>query len=69
MDYSHGHFLMTQVYYAQYYAKQRLDRDLFIKTLNQVLATPVDIEPDLTLVNTLAQEKAKTLLTQVDEFF
>lgn len=69
IDFSQGHFLMTKVYYAQYYAKQRLDRDLFIKILNQVLATPVDIEPDLTLINTLAQEKAKTLLTQVDEFF
>jgi hypothetical protein len=69
MKYSQGKFLMTQIYYAQYYAKQRLDRDLFIKTLNQVIATPADIDPDLTLVNTLAHEKAKTLLNQVDEFF
>jgi hypothetical protein len=69
MKYSQGKFLMTDIYYAQYYAKQRLDRDLFIKTLNRVMATPADIEPDLTLVNTLAHEKAKTLLNQVDEFF
>jgi hypothetical protein len=69
LKYSQGKFLLTQIYYAQYYAKQRLDRDLFIKTLNQVLSTPADIDPDLILINTLAQEKAKTLLNQVDEFF
>jgi tetratricopeptide (TPR) repeat protein len=69
LKYSQGKFLMTQIFFAQYYAKQRLDRDLFVKTLNQVLSTPADIEPDLTLINTLAHEKAKRLLNQVDEFF
>lgn len=69
MKYSQGRFLMTQIYYAQYYAKQRLDRDLFVKTLNQVIATPASIEPNLTLINTLAHEKAKALLDQVDDFF
>jgi hypothetical protein len=66
---SQGKFLMTSVYYAQYYAKQRLDRDLFIKTLKGVLAIPADIDPDLTLLNTLARQKAGQLLDQVDEFF
>jgi hypothetical protein len=66
---SQGKFLMTAVYYAQYYAKQRLDRDLFVKTLEGVLSVPADIDPDLTLMNTLAREKAKKLLAQVDEFF
>jgi hypothetical protein len=66
---SKGKFLMTAVYYAEYYAKQRLDRDLFVKTLEGVLSVPADIDPDLTLVNTLAREKAKKLLGQVDEFF
>jgi len=69
LKYSQGKFLMTQIFFAQYYAKQRLDRDLFVKTLNQVLSTPADIEPDLTLINTLAHDKAKRLLNQVDEFF
>ncbi|MEW6185475.1 MAG: TRAP transporter TatT component family protein [Thermodesulfobacteriota bacterium] len=69
LKYSQGRFLMTQVYYAQYYAKQKLDRDLFSSILNQVLATPADKEPDLILLNTLAQEKAKKLLEQADEFF
>jgi hypothetical protein len=64
-----GKFLMTEVYYAQYYARQRLDRDLFAGTLKKVLESPPDLEPDLTLVNTLARQKAEKLLEQIDEFF
>lgn len=69
LKFSKDKFLMTSIYYAQYYAKQRLDRKLFIDTLNQVLSIPADIELDLTLINTLAHQKAKKLLAQVDEFF
>ena len=69
MAYGQGKFLMTDVYYAQYYARQTLNRDLFVSTLKRVLETPAAIEPDLTLANTLAQQKAKRLLDQVDEFF
>ncbi|MBI5582850.1 MAG: hypothetical protein HY892_03410 [Deltaproteobacteria bacterium] len=64
-----GKFLMTEVYYAQNYARQRLDRVLFEETLKKVLAAPPDLEPDLTLANTLAQQKAGLLLKQIDEFF
>ena len=64
-----GKFLMTEVYYAQNYARQRMDRGLYEETLKKVLATPPDLEPDLTLVNTLARRKAGQLLEQIDEFF
>jgi hypothetical protein len=64
-----GEFLMTYVYYAQYYARKTLNRDLFESTLKKVLDTPATVEPDLTLANTLAQQKAKKLLEQIDEFF
>jgi hypothetical protein len=69
MDYGQGKFLMTDVYYAEYYARQTLNRDLFVSTLKKVLETSPNIEPDLTLSNTLAQRKAKKLLARVDEFF
>ena len=69
MDYGQGKFFMTQVYYAEYYARQTLDRDLFVSTLKKVLETSARIEPDLTLANTLAQRKAQKLLSRVDEFF
>jgi hypothetical protein len=64
-----GKFLMAEVYYARYYARQRLDRELFVRTLNRVLQTPADQDPDLILLNTLAKQKARKLLEQVDEFF
>ncbi len=68
-EYGRGKFLLTDVYFAEYYARKTLDRELFISTLKKVLDTPASIEPDLTLPNTLAQRKAKKLLSQVDEFF
>ncbi len=69
LDYGQGKFLMTEVYYAEYYARQTLNRDLFVSTLKRVLETPAQVDPDLTLANTLAQRKAKKLLARVDEFF
>jgi tetratricopeptide (TPR) repeat protein len=69
LDYGQGKFLMTEVYYAEYYARQTLNRDLFVSTLKRVLGTPAQVDPDLTLANTLAQRKAKKLLARVDEFF
>jgi len=68
-EYGHGKLLMTDVYYAQYYARQTLNRDLFVNTLKRVLESRADSEPDLTLSNTLAQQRAKKLLAQADEFF
>jgi tetratricopeptide (TPR) repeat protein len=69
LKYSQGKFLMTSVFFAQYYARQRLDRNLFVSTLKKVLSTPADSDPDLTLVNTLAHKKAQKLLDQVEDFF
>jgi hypothetical protein len=64
-----GKFLMAYVYYADNYARRALDKDLFVSTLNKVLETPADISPELTLVNTIAKNKAKELLSHVDEYF
>jgi hypothetical protein len=60
---------MAYIYYATYYARQALDKDLFISTLQKVLQTPADILPDLTLLNTVAQKKAQELLNRVEEYF
>jgi len=69
LEFGKGKFLMAYVYYATYYARQALDKDLFISTLQKVLETPADISPELTLINTVAQKKAKELLTRVEEYF
>ena len=69
LEYSQGKFLMTQVYYADQYARKTFDRKLFVATLQHVLETPADKIPQLTLLNTVAHKKAKKLLEQVDSYF
>ena len=69
LDLGHGKFLMAYIYYANYYARQALDKDLFISTLQKVLEIPIDISSDLTLLNTVAKKKAKELLSRTEEYF
>jgi hypothetical protein len=64
-----GKFLMTYIYYADYYAKKVFNKDLFITTLETVLQTPADIVPDLNLLNTVAQTKATEMLKEADDYF
>ncbi|MGD8260765.1 MAG: TRAP transporter TatT component family protein [Desulfobacterales bacterium] len=64
-----GQFLMTYVYYANYYAKKAFDKELFLTTLEKALRTPADIVPDLTLLNTVAHTKAKALQEEANEYF
>ena len=62
-------FLMAHVLYAKYYARQTFDRDLFVSTLEKVLDSPADSVPELTLLNTIAKQKAKRLLERADDYF
>ena len=64
-----GEFLNTYIYYARYYAKRAFDKDTFISALETVLKTPVDIKPELTLLNSVAQSKAEVMLKEADEYF
>lgn len=64
-----GRFLMTDVYYAWHYARRALNRELYLSILQNVLETPVDRDVDLTLINTVAQKKARELLDQIDDYF
>ena len=64
-----GKFLMAYIYYANYYAKKVFNKDLFVSTVETVLQTPVDILPDLTLLNTVAHTKATEMLKEADDYF
>lgn len=64
-----GKFLLTKVFYAQYYAVQTQDRELFESLLKEVLAAPDDICPGQTLATRVAKQKAKKLLDEEDSFF
>jgi hypothetical protein len=69
LDLGQGKFLMTFVYYADYYARRAQDKSLYVSTLKKVLETPADISPELTLLNTVAKTRAKELLDRVNEYF
>ena len=60
---------MAYVYYAEHYARRAFDQKLFESVLQRVLDTPADILPDLTLLNSVAQKKAKEMLGLVKEYF
>jgi len=69
LELGRGEFLMTYIYYADYYAKKSFDKELYVSTLETALKTPADIRPDLTLLNTVAHIKAREMLNQADEYF
>jgi hypothetical protein len=68
-DLGNHQFLMTQVYFAQYYARKTFDKQLYVQTLQEVLKCPVDGVPELTLLNTVAHRKARQMLEEADDFF
>ena len=69
IDLGDGKFLMAKVYYANYYAKKAFDRELYLATLKEVLKTPADIVPELTLLNSVAHTKAKKMIDAADDHF
>ena len=69
LDLGQGKFLMAYVYYANYYARKMMDKDLFISILQKVLEIPDETSSDLVLLNTVAKRQAKELLSRVGEYF
>jgi len=57
------------VAYAEYYARQTLDRELYVRLLEEALAFDLALAPDLTLPNVLAKRRAQRLLAQVEDVF
>ena len=65
---SKGRNLMAPTLEAQYYARLVFDQELHDKLLNDVLAAEPR-EPGLTLINVLAQKRAKALLESGKDYF
>ena len=68
IELSKGRNLMAKVLFAKSYARLVFDRELHDRLLGEVLAADPK-EPDLTLVNVLAQREAKALLASAEQFF
>jgi hypothetical protein len=65
---SGGKNQMVRVLYAQHYARLVFDQALHDKLLNEVIAADPHA-PGLTLVNTIAQERARALLASGKDYF
>ena len=68
LELSGGRNQMVRVLYAQFYARLVFDKNLHDKLLNEVLAADPHV-PGLTLINILAQRKAKALLESGKDYF
>ena len=62
-------FLLGKVLYAENYAFQTLDRALYVRLLEEVIAAEGNEPEELRLVNSFARRKAEMALTLVDEIF
>lgn len=65
---SNRHFLLTQVAYAETYARMAFDRELYKNLLTEVLNHSLQND-ELASSNQLAKMMASKLLDQVDQFF
>lgn len=69
LDLGKRQFLPALVLYAQTYARQAFDRELFVDLLQEVISFPVEDRQDILLANQVAKINASRLLEQVDQFF
>ena len=60
--------LMVKVMYAQYYARLMFNRELHDRLLHEVLDAKTHV-PGYTLINTLAQQRARELLKSGEDYF
>ncbi len=65
---SGGRNLMAKVMFAERYARMMFERELHDELLTQVLDADVR-EPGLTLVNSVAQQRARALMASADSYF
>ncbi len=68
LKYSQRRNLMVQVLFASEYARLVFDQDLHDSLLSEVLEADAD-HAGLTLINTLAQQRAQLLLNQSADYF
>jgi hypothetical protein len=61
--------LMVDVLQAEYLERQRLDQQRFHQLLTRVIEAPVNIFPEMALVNQVARQRARHLLTLEKDWF
>jgi hypothetical protein len=69
VDINDDKLLLTDLLYAEYFARQRLDRAAFHSRLTRVIEAPDNLFPEMALVNAIAKQKARRLLALEDDWF
>ncbi len=65
---ANGSNLMAKLLYAEKYARLVFDKELHDRLLEEVIDSKIEND-EMTLINSIAQLKAKRLLAQSDEYF
>lgn len=68
IELSNGRNLMFKVVFAEHYGRMMFDRELHDRLLQEVLDADPN-EPGRTLMNTIAQDKARKLIAGADDYF
>ena len=68
IEISQGKNLLMKTMYAELYARLIFDQELHDQLLKDVLSSD-PVAPNLSLINTFAQKKAKSLLAESPEYF
>lgn len=68
IELSQNRHLLTKVLFAENYARLVFDRELHDRLLSEVIAADPKA-PGLTLINTVAQVRARKLMESADEYF
>lgn len=66
---SDSRYLLWHYLYAKYYAVQTRDKELFVSTLNKIIAAPDDLLPEDAFTNAAVRDKAEDMLLNVDDYF
>ncbi|MGD8538738.1 MAG: TRAP transporter TatT component family protein [Candidatus Aminicenantes bacterium] len=69
IEITQGKFLMAPFMLAKCYAFQTQKKELFEKTLQEIIDAPDDLFPDQRLANEIAKRRARRLLARVDDLF
>ena len=64
-----GNYLETKVLFAEFFAAYSDDEALFKKLLNEVIATPDDVDPALVPENRNAKRTAQAMLANIGDYF
>ncbi|MES0327915.1 MAG: TRAP transporter TatT component family protein [Gammaproteobacteria bacterium] len=66
---TNGDLLVVDLLQAQYLSRQKMDQKDFHNRLTKIIEAPVDLHPDLVLLNQITKRKAKMLLKKEERWF